>query len=430
MKILKPGENAKISQLKFTLSILYAPILGVDIDVSAFVLSAKGKVRDDGDMCFYGQTNIGAGAVILKNASYSENGTVFSIDLSRLDQAIEKIAIVMTIHENKAVFGRLSKITIELTESGVLRGEIPCVGMKETALILAEIYRRGQDWKLRIIGHGFENGLAAIAQHFGVEVEAPEQPASESVKKSIPPQERKIETAPVKTIRLNKVSLTKQGESSKISLNKGNDNIIRVKATWIDNRDNRSDNDDLDLRAGILLPDGDGKMHWLAASHPGSIEAAPFARHLGDVRQATKDALGTEIIEINQNISKLLGGPVGLVFSVYSAISNGPVSIASLKPVISIENNGNVVECNYDFPDGKVAKGVYTYVIGTLDIDGETISVKLSGLTSKQGSEDTPWIERKGEILEVSFDGVPVFKSGRNIFARMLGIGKKNYENV
>ena len=95
---------------------------------------------------------------------------------------------------------------------------------------------------------------------------------------------------------------------------------------------------------------------------------------------------------------------------------------------MSIENDSNIVECNYDFPDGEV--GVYTYVIGTLDIDGETISVRLSGLTSKRASENTPWIERKAGVLEVSFDGVPVFKSGRNLFARMIGGGKKGYENV
>lgn len=428
MTILKPGANAKLSQSKFTVSISYVPIPGVEMDVSAFLLTANGKVRNDNDMCFYGQTNIAAGAVILNNNSGSETGTAFSIDLSRLDQSIEKIVMVMTIYENRAVFGKLSKIAIELPENNALRGEISCDGMKETALILAEVYQRGADWKLRVVGQGFENGLAAIAEHFGVEVNTPDQPAPEPAKKSIPTPVKKVETESIKSVNLSKVSLTKQGESSKISLKKGNNDLIRVKATWIDNGDQRSDNDDLDLRAGILMPNG--KMHWLSASHPGSLNAIPFARHLGDVRQATKDEPGTEIIEISPDISKNIGGAVGLVFSVYSAISNGPVSIASLKPVMSIENGNHIVECNYDFPDGKVAKGVYTYVIGTLDIDGETISVRLSGLTSQKGSEDTPWIERKAGNLEVSFDGVPVFKSGRNLFAKMIGVGKKGYENV
>lgn len=431
--ILKPGANTALSKSRFTFSISHQAIPGVDMDVSAFLLTPSGKARGDGDMCFYGQPCVEAGAVTLDSAACSETGSAFSIDLSKVGQSIEKIAIVMTIHENRAAFGRLPEIVVVLPELEALRGEIPCAGRTETALILAEIYRRGPDWKLRIVGQGFEGGLAAIAQHFGVEVAASEPPQPAQANTSMPTpskkgQAAKAESAPVKPVSLSKVSLTKQGQRSCISLKKGSGDRIRVTATWIDNGDKRSDNDDLDLRAGILMPDG--KMHWLAASHPGSLDATPFARHLGDVRQATKDAPGTEIIEINQEIAKRLGGPVGLVFSVYSAISNGPVSIASLKPVMSIEHGGNVVECKYAFPDGKEAKGVYTYVIGTLDIDGEEVSVMLSGITSKPGSEDTPWIERKAGGLNVSFDGTPVFKEGRNIVAKLLGAGKKGYANV
>jgi tellurite resistance protein TerA len=292
----------------------------------------------------------------------------------------------------------------------------------EKAVIVGEIYKREGLWRFGAVGQGFNGGLSALLKHFGgTEAQASPAPASTPAAAPAPSPE-------IKPVNLNKIFLTKKGESSRISLKKGSNDPIRIKATWIDNMDSRSDNDDLDLRAGILLHDG--KMHWLAASHPGSLDAAPFARHLGDVRQATKNAPGTEIIEVNPEISKRLGGPVGLVFSVYSAISNGPVSIASLKPVMFIENGKTVVECRYDFPDGEAAKNVYTYVIGALDIDGDTVTVKLSGLTSKPCSENTPWIERKAGALEVSFEGVPVFKAGRNMFARMLGVGGKKYVNV
>lgn len=238
-----------------------------------------------------------------------------------------------------------------------------------------------------------------------------------------------METAPpLKTVSLTKVTLTKSGASSRISLDKSAGGVVRVTATWIDNGDRRSDNDDLDLRAGILMPDG--SMHWLAASHPGELTAAPFARHLGDVRSATRDAPGTEIIEVDSGISHKLGGPVGLVFSIYSAISNGPVSIASLKPTMTVEYRGNVIRCEYSFPDGKAAKGVYTYVIATVFVNQDELDVKLSGLTSAPGSENTPWITRKGTDLSVTFDGSPVFKKGRTMFARMLGAGTRKYANL
>ena len=174
----------------------------------------------------------------------------------------------------------------------------------------------------------------------------------------------------------------------------------------------------------------DGSMHWLAASHPGGLTASPFARHTGDVRSATRDAPGTEIIEVDACISHKLGGPVGLVFSIYSAISNGPVSIASLKPTMTVEYRGNAIRCEYSFPNGKAAKGVYTYVIATMLVDRDELDVKLSGVTSAAGSENTPWITPSGTDLTVTFDGSPVFKKGRTMLARMLGAGTRKYANL
>ncbi|QQS04430.1 MAG: TerD family protein [Fibrobacterota bacterium] len=425
MSVLKPGANANLSPWKFALSISYGSIPDVDIDVSAFLLTEKGKVRGDGDMCFYGQPQVGSGAVILNPASGSKTKTEFSMDLAKVDRSIEKIVLVMTIHENRAVMGKLSEIAIDVPECGGLRGEISCTGMTETALILAEIYRRGEDWKLRVVGQGFENGLSAIATHFGVDIASPAQASPTPTKAPVPEVGKQPELVP---INLKHICLTKQGESSKIPLKKGGSDPIRVKATWIDNGDGRSDNDDLDLRAGILMPNG--KMHWLASSHPGALDKAPFARHLGDVQNVSRNAPGTEIIELNPEISKRLGGPVGFVFSVYSAISNGDVSIASLHPAMSIEHDGTVVECKYEFPDGQDAEGVYTYVIGTVDIDDAAITVRLSGLTSPPESENTPWIVRKGGLLAVSFDGVPVFKEGRGLLGRLFGGGQKSYANA
>lgn len=223
------------------------------------------------------------------------------------------------------------------------------------------------------------------------------------------------------------ITLTKAGETSSLSLEKAA-GPIRVTATWTDNGDGRDDNDDLDLRAGILLPNG--KMHWLAASHPGDLNAAPYARHLGDVVSASDDAPGQEIIEVNPKISTLLGGPVGMVFSVYSAISNGPVSIASLNPVMSVEYGSDRIDAAFRFQDGAVASGVYTYVIGVVDINADTVEIRASGLTSPRGSENTPLLRREGGKLRETFDGVPVFKQGRGTMGRLFGSRKNGYVNV
>lgn len=424
MTALSPGANAPVPSGDLTVLIRHSTILGAEIDLSAFVVTSSGKVRSDADMCFYGQPSVAGGAVTLVSTTGGE--TRFTVAPGRIPAGVEKVVFTATIHEEPAPFSRIHEIGLEV--GGVI-GRIPCTGMTETALILAELYQRSGSWKVRVVGQGFNGGLAALAAHLGVEIAEPVPPpkAAPATPKTEPAPPPKADPPP-KPVSLTKATLTKSGASSRISLDKAAGGIVRVTATWIDNGDQRSDNDDLDLRAGILMPDG--SMHWLAASHPGGLTAAPYARHLGDVRSATRDAPGSEIIEVDSGISHKLGGPVGMVFSVYSAISNGSVSVASLKPVMTVEYRGNVVQCEYSFPDGKAAKGVYTYVIGTILIDRDELGVKLSGLTSAAGSENTPWILWNGTDLIVTFDGSPVFKKGRTMFARMLGAGTRKYANL
>jgi len=411
MTLLAPGANAALPQTTFTLGVRHGGLVGADIDVSAFLVGPNGRVRSDADMCFYGQPSVENSAVVQR--STDATGALFAIDTARLPPSVDKIVITATIHENKATFSRLVGVNID---AGGVQGHIPCPGMDETALILAEIYRRGTDWKLRIVGQGFKGGLAALATHLGVDLAKEE---------SSPPP---VPVAPRAPVSLTKVVLTKSGASSKISLRKASSGPIRVTATWVDNGDGRDNNDDLDLRAGILMPNG--SMHWLAASHPGSLTQSPFARHLGDVREVSRDAPGTEIIEVDPQIAQRAGGPVALVFSVYSAVTNGAVSVASLHPVMQVEHAGQTVECAYSFPDGKAAKNVYTYVIGTIAIDGDSLDVQLSGMTSPAGSEKTPWIVRTAKGLDISFDGSPVFKGGNTFAARLLGAGTKKYSNL
>jgi len=40
----------------------------------------------------------------------------------------------------------------------------------ETAIVVAELYRNGEEWKFAAIGSGFAGGLKALCQNFGVDV--------------------------------------------------------------------------------------------------------------------------------------------------------------------------------------------------------------------------------------------------------------------
>ena len=165
MTVLSPGANAPLPSGDLTVLIRHGAIAGAEIDVSAFLVTGTGKVRSDADMCFYGQPAVASGAVTLQGV---ENGeTRFSIDPARIPAGVEKVVFTATIHENRAAFGRLPELTVEV---GGVSGSIPCQGMTETALILAELYQRNGSWKVRIVGQGWGGGLASLASHLGVDI--------------------------------------------------------------------------------------------------------------------------------------------------------------------------------------------------------------------------------------------------------------------
>ncbi|MBN0245337.1 TerD family protein, partial [Pseudomonas aeruginosa] len=140
------------------MQISYTPAPGADIDISAFALTTSGKVRGDGDMSFYGQTSILCGAVQL--TANSAGRAEFTVDLSRVDPAVEKVALTATIYENKATFDRVSTLSLALT--GGIEAQIPTHGMNETALILGEFYLRQGAWKFRCVAQGFAGGLGPL----------------------------------------------------------------------------------------------------------------------------------------------------------------------------------------------------------------------------------------------------------------------------
>lgn len=225
------------------------------------------------------------------------------------------------------------------------------------------------------------------------------------------------------------VILQKASDKSKITLDKSSGEIVAT-VRWIDNGDARSDNDDLDLRAGILFPSG--KMSIVHCSNLGSLQDKPYVLHTGDVKTASKENPGEETIKVSANIAITYEGSVAIVFSVYSAIANGPVAIASLKPIMRLQYKDQIIDCALDFTkDPKALKQyVYTYVVGVVTIRGNEVEITPGGIVSEPGSEATPWLEwDKSGNPRITMDGPAVMKGGGKLLAGLINIGnKKKYE--
>ena len=150
-----------------------------DLDASAFLLKADGKVRADSDFIFYNQLKSVDGSVEHTGDNRTGEGDgddeAIKVDLSKIPADIHKIAFTVTIHEAEArrqSFGQVRNAFIRIvnqdTNVEVGRYDLAEDASTETAVIFGELYRHGAEWKFRAVGQGFNGGLKPLAESFGL----------------------------------------------------------------------------------------------------------------------------------------------------------------------------------------------------------------------------------------------------------------------
>ena len=152
-----------------------------DLDGSAFMLKADGKVRGDSDFIFYNNLKSTDGSVLHNGDNTTGAGDgddeTLTIDLATVPADIERLAFCVTIHEaeaRKQNFGMIGKAFIRcLNANGnteLARYDLSEDSSVETAMIFGELYRAGAEWKFKAVGQGFKGGLGPLARSFGVNV--------------------------------------------------------------------------------------------------------------------------------------------------------------------------------------------------------------------------------------------------------------------
>ncbi len=150
-----------------------------DLDASALLVGANGKVRSSDDFIFYNQPQAKDGSVIHKGDNRSGEGAgddeQIAIDLTLVAPDVERVVIAVSIdkaEERRQNFGQVRSAYCRVvnagTESEIVRFDLSEDAAPETSMVFAEIYRNGSDWKFKAVGQGYATGLAGIASDFGV----------------------------------------------------------------------------------------------------------------------------------------------------------------------------------------------------------------------------------------------------------------------
>ncbi|MBP1993492.1 TerD family protein [Paenibacillus eucommiae] len=362
--------NPGLSQLVIGLG--WSAPAQVELDTSAFLLGANGKVANDDNLIFYNNPNKGFINYMDKPAA-STDKKQFAVQLSAVPANIEKIAVTLTIYDGEKLKQQFSQVTdayLRIVHSGtgqeIVRYDLGNQFSVETAIVVGELYRYNGEWKFSAIGSGFSGGLKALCGNFGIEVK--DEPASEPV-----PQPPKIEPAPVpqpptpivipprpattssappaapvvpaspqpsaKPVSLSKIELKKKGE--KINLEKkagGSLGEILINLNWNQKSKpsgffSRNKGIDLDLACLYELKNGEKGVVQALGDKFGSLNRAPYISLDGDDR--TGSVKTGENIRINGNklseIERVL---------IFTFIYEGATNWAEADGVVSIKHEG------------------------------------------------------------------------------------------
>ncbi|MER5505067.1 VWA domain-containing protein [Streptomyces sp. NPDC002766] len=187
-RALSKGANLPVDSRAVRVELTWSEGPGVpDVDASALLLTAAGRVRDDGDFVFYNQPRHASNAVthLGKQSAGGVLTDAIEVDLSSIEPAVERV--VLGASADGGTFGQVPGLTLRLLDTAT-RTEIARFHMEagtETAFIGGELYLRAGRWKFRAVGQGYASGLAGLATDFGITVD------------DAPPDRSALPTAPV-----------------------------------------------------------------------------------------------------------------------------------------------------------------------------------------------------------------------------------------
>jgi tellurium resistance protein TerD len=152
-----------------------------DLDASALLVGANGRVLSDAHFVFYNNLTSPDGSVQHQGDNRTGEGDgddeVIDIDLVDVPANVERVVFPVSIdaaEERNQNFGQVSNAYIRVVNADndveLTRYDLAEDASSETAMVFGELYRRDGEWKFRAVGQGYASGLAGIARDYGVNV--------------------------------------------------------------------------------------------------------------------------------------------------------------------------------------------------------------------------------------------------------------------
>ncbi|MEU4119140.1 TerD family protein [Kitasatospora sp. NPDC028055] len=152
-----------------------------DLDASALLCNALGKVVSDQHFVFFNNLRSPEGSVEHSGDNLTGGGDgddeQIKVDLARVPADVAKVVFPVSIYDADARlqnFGQVRNAFIRVVNQAngqeIARYDLTEDASTETAMVFGELYRNGAEWKFRAIGQGYASGLRGIATDYGVNV--------------------------------------------------------------------------------------------------------------------------------------------------------------------------------------------------------------------------------------------------------------------
>jgi len=274
------------------------------VDIAALFLGENGKTLPGG-MLFHGQPSSLGSAVEIAPIAIDQEKREQRVSLipAQIPAEVHCIAIVLIVQVAGHVrnIKALTDISLTMQDAAgkpVCQANFAAEGA-ETAMVLGEVYRRNGDWKFKHIGQGFQGGMRALAESFGLVVAdaamgtsthvaekgdftlAPANPADITV--FTPPKggftELKMNLTWAATVP-TPVALAPKGLGALLGLKPGAPQDL-----------------DLDLCCLYELSDGHRGVVQALGENYGAYNSAPYVQLMGDARKGLGEA--GELMRLN-----------------------------------------------------------------------------------------------------------------------------------
>ncbi|AVZ74390.1 chemical-damaging agent resistance protein C [Streptomyces lunaelactis] len=152
-----------------------------DLDASALLVDASGKVVSDQHFVFFNNLKSPEGSVEHTGDNLTGEGEgddeQIKVSLVGVPAEVDKIVFPVSIHEGESrsqSFGQVRNAFIRVVNQAggaeLARYDLSEDASTETAMVFGELYRNAAEWKFRAVGQGYASGLRGIAQDFGVNI--------------------------------------------------------------------------------------------------------------------------------------------------------------------------------------------------------------------------------------------------------------------